>query len=485
MPRLLRSRIALTVVACLLTSSPVVGAHGSAAPAELIGRDRVGSLPQAQVAAIKSLATNAATISGPIASGPVGAPDRNYPFGAATRDLARIGYREDEFFMSGTTVGGDYRTRLLVRRPIKSDRFSGTVIVEWQNVTNGFGLDCLWARSSQQITRDGDAYVTVDAQTAGLDTADTGLRAWSPERYSTLHIPQSGTFVAEVGAYPIFAQAMTAIRGPEGSAVPPLGDLAVEKVIATGCSQSAGALLIYADTLGALPGIVDGYLSVMLSSATIGPQQHGLAFPYIPNLPDGVPLLQLNTQSDPSTHRLPDSSTYRLWEVAGTSHQDIDLQNHIDQVTRRDFGTITHPACQRPPWSRIPFRYTQNAALVALKKWLARAVPPETQPSFEYAADGSLVLDDLGNVRGGVRLPQAAVATATSSGVNAGEGLCSLLGSSEPFDDATLNELYPTHAAYVHAFKRATAQAVASDVLLSRDARASIRAARRSGIGRN
>src|SRR6266571_7806580 len=86
----------------------------------------------------------------PAVTGPVAVTATSFPFLAAHRlqepiDLARIGYVEEEFFVSGRanvydwspageltvrTAGAPYTTRILVRRPSDPARFSGSVIVE-------------------------------------------------------------------------------------------------------------------------------------------------------------------------------------------------------------------------------------------------------------------------------------------------------------------------------------------------------------------
>ena len=50
------------------------------------------------------------------------------------------------------------------------------------------------------------------------------------------------------------------------------------------------------------------------------------------------------------------------------------------------------------------------------------------------------------------------------------DGTLYLFGSTEPFDEPTLRELYPDHDAYTAAFKTATAEALAAGVLLPRQA---------------
>ena len=422
-----------------------------------------------------------AQVRGPIPSGPVGDPSHNYPFFSARQDLARYGYTEEEYFFSGTTFGGPYTSRMLVRRPTSPARFSGTVFVEWINVTNGYDLDALWLRSADQILRNGDAYIIVDAQTEGVYNPNTGLKAFSPIRYEPLRIPRIGTFVLEPGAYGIFAQALQTIRHPSGA--DPLGGLPAKTIIATGTSQSASALLIYSSSLGIVfPRLVDAYLVTALSTTTVAAvlglpltALPSASIPYIVSYRD-VPVFALNTETDPSFIRLmPDTKNFRLWEVAGTSHSDYDVFLQARALARRDLNldVPADPGCAAPPLSGIPFRYAQNAALVHITRWARTETPPPSQPGFEYTPTGitgTIVRDSDGNALGGVRLPQQDVPTATNRGDNTGPAGCVLRGQHIPFTPDQLQQLYPDHASYVQQVRAATERAVAAGVLLPPDA---------------
>jgi len=424
--------------------------------------------------------SSAAVVDGPIPAGAVGDPSRAYPFGASVTDVAAYGYVEEEFFFSGHTPAGPYTSRMLVRRPADPAKFSGTVVTEWQNVSNNFDLDCLWARSADHLLRSGDAYVAVDAQTVGVDHPDTGLTAWNPQRYDRLRLPAVGTFVAEPAAYEIFGQALRQVRSPDG--VAPLGDLTVKQQLVTGCSQSAAALTIYANTVGPLYGAVDGYLLTALSTASIGPATPSAALPQPVAGAAGVPVLQLNTETDSAQFRPPDTDRYRLWEVAGTTHSDHDAQTYLEAVARRDLGREPTPyPCAAPPLSRIPFRNVQNAALDAVKSWARGGPAPAVQPQMDYAADGTVLRDRYGNAFGGIRLPEFAVPVATNNRDNSGGDVCStLFGRSVPFTSDELHALYPTRQDYLTRFEQATTAAVDSGVLLPGDARDSVDAARAS-----
>src|SRR5512143_3260035 len=99
------------------------------------------------------------TVTGPIpAKAAPGDPTHDYPFFCTIADLATYGYVEQEFFIEGmanryntpalataTVIDGGhpYRTRMVVRRPALPANFTGTVLMEWQNVTASYEPDAL------------------------------------------------------------------------------------------------------------------------------------------------------------------------------------------------------------------------------------------------------------------------------------------------------------------------------------------------------
>src|SRR5205085_8016725 len=102
------------------------------------------------LAAIATLLLAVNTTPVPKVTGPLPVTADSYPFLAANKstpafDLSKVGYVEEEYIVSGNanvydwaadgslnvkTPNAPYGTRILVRRPSNSARFSGTVIVE-------------------------------------------------------------------------------------------------------------------------------------------------------------------------------------------------------------------------------------------------------------------------------------------------------------------------------------------------------------------
>ena len=59
----------------------------------------------------------------------------------------------------------------LVRMPSDPAKFSGTVVVEWLNVSGGVDADPDWTSLHEEIVRRGDAWVGVSAQRIGVRAA--------------------------------------------------------------------------------------------------------------------------------------------------------------------------------------------------------------------------------------------------------------------------------------------------------------------------
>ena len=68
----------------------------------------------------------------------------------------------------------EYRTRVVVRRPAAAEDFSGTVLVEWFNVS---AIEAApdWGYLSQEIGREGHVYIGVSAQCQGVEGGETIL----------------------------------------------------------------------------------------------------------------------------------------------------------------------------------------------------------------------------------------------------------------------------------------------------------------------
>src|SRR3954470_15147770 len=200
-PLLERSAARIRRPAVLLAGTALV-AGALASPAAAVGPGPGGQAPRPSTATGASVA--APTVTGPIAlTSAVGAPAHGYPFLATDVDLASAGYVEQEFFISGQatrytatgtstgtviSTGNPYTTRIVVRRPTNAKAFNGVVIAEWMNVSNNWDQEVDWFQTHEHLINEGYAWVGISAQRAGVHTAVTGLKAWSPTRYGSLDV---------------------------------------------------------------------------------------------------------------------------------------------------------------------------------------------------------------------------------------------------------------------------------------------------------
>ena len=111
-------------------------------------------------------------------------------------DLARYGYVEREYFLSGEsnvydwvpngnyepTVlrSGDYTTRMVVRRPKNMKTWSGKVVVEIINMSAGYDWTAVWSALWERMLADGDIYVGI----TGKPNVLPGMLQFDPERYA-------------------------------------------------------------------------------------------------------------------------------------------------------------------------------------------------------------------------------------------------------------------------------------------------------------
>jgi hypothetical protein len=183
---------------------------------------------------------------------------------------------------------------------------------------------------------------------------------------------------------------------------------------------------------------------------------------------------------------------FHAWEVAGTSHVDHHLRQSREPLELRDIGTSSEaafaPTCGVPTvGTRVPVQYVIASALDLLVRWVEKKTPPPAAPPLTATANGNQIAfsrDGNGMVVGGIRLSEVWVPTAVNMGTNTGPGACARWGYYKPFDIATLNKLYPTHAAYVSAVEKATNENLRSGFILKADAERTIQEARDSAIGR-
>lgn len=450
--------------------------------------------------------------------------------------LELVGYTADEYFISGNAAryapvsGGfdqlsedgkwnvqpvpdskPYKTRIVVYKPKNPAKFNGTVIVEWLNVSGGLDTAPGWINAHVELTRSGYAWVGVSAQKEGIDGGgsismmDLPLKKFDIFRYGSLRHPGNRY------AFDIFSQAAQAIRHPQG--LDPLEGLDIKRMIASGQSQSAMYMTTYVNGIQPLTKLFDGFM-IHSKPFGMGPlDKDGLDLTI--NLDqvmkirtDQVPVMLLQTESENFllnyyAGRQPDDDNFRLWEMAGTSHADLYTLKGLFDIYGNDVGNAQVAENKEPmpgmvtcdePVNSGPQHFIVNAAYAALNKWVATGVRPGIAPRLMVNSAGTgYLLDEHGNVRGGIRTPYVDAPTAKISAYgqpgsmgdmgNDAKSFCFLFGTTKLFSPDKLKTLYPTHEAYVTQVKVFTGDAEAKGFLLPADARVIINAAKASTVG--
>lgn len=431
-------------------------------------------------------------------------------------------YVSEEFFLEGTArdLLGDapvaaYKTRILVVRPQQAEDFSGTVVLEWDNVTAQTALNPLFIWNHPYLLREGHAFVSVSAQAVGVCCSPVSHTAWDPVRYGDLSHP------GDTYSFDIFAQAVEAVRSGATSADTSqhiLGGLEVGNVIATGTSQSASRLHTHLDRIeGIRTANIDGYLldaggSRSFTRPPVVPTVHFLS-------EDG---LSATEPTAAGASLMGTDDNYRLWEVPAASHADAEFSRYIEDGLylthiaeapplpwktwdeRRysfrygDDGVSLRSGCQPLGYgdNTYPRRYAARAAMDQLIRWTAgedsatdaggppasdrgreRSKNPKLSPDagepfvpgqpprVEYDAAGEPVRDANRQIVGGVRLPQIDVPVADYLATT-----CGLFGHTVGYDPLTLSSLYPSTRVYVDQMEAAIERALAAGSMLAPEA---------------
>jgi hypothetical protein len=214
-------------------------------------------------------------------------------------------------------------------------------------------------------------------------------------------------------------------------------------------------------------------------------------------IPDDVKALVVQSEGDVQIYG---AATARdtggvVYEVAGTSHAPgIFLQ--LPNGNRTSHG---------PP---------SRALMLSLVQWVrngvepppgalievGEAIPLELLPGLVIPAGRVTIKDAFGNALGGVRLPHVEVPLGVYSGYErcpmpfdpvscdalaSGIGPLSFLaGHFVPFSAETLDQLYPSHGAYVRAVRAAARRALDARWILRDDYDVYVREAARSDVGK-
>jgi hypothetical protein len=455
----------------------------------------------------------ARSVALPKITGPIPVTSDSYPFMSADHairpfDLNKVGYVEKEYFVNGRAnvygyagkgalkvlaADAPYTTRILVRYPADRGKFSGNVIVELLNPSDKYDEDLVWELTRNYLVANGDAYVGITSKPIAAEF----LKRFEPKRYAALSwanplpvdqtcknpgpalLPGHSSPRTEDGLiWDIVTQVGALLKTQ--SPTNPLAKLRVHYLYQTAYSQTGayvGTYIAEFQPHARLPNgkpIYDGFLiggaaGVSAINQCATPPEHGQPGALVRS---SEPVIRIMSLTDfyrfgPfSTYleRRPDSDTpndrYRLYEVAGAAHVVAVLDQSAPSKADVLAGGIkpAQVVCKGPE-SNFPSQYIYDGALANLERWVRDGIPAPHAHRIAVSKPGdpnaTVLTDQFGNARGGVRTPAVDVPTATYYGASATVGpdttppTCTIVGHMVPFDHARLKKLYRTHADYV------------------------------------
>lgn len=391
------------------------------------------------------------------------------------------GYTETEYLLAGAanryagpvtgpptvvSTGHRYVTRILARYPRCSTRFSGRVIIEPFNTTYGADRDALWLCVGGLLQSAGDAWIGISVRASSM----IELKRHDPKRYADIDIGSNDL------AWDLLRAIGTLVK--RGGQHSPVRHLAVRHVYLGGYSQSgvdtatfAMAFHTLARTTGNRPAY-DGYFpaSHAASLTPLAPAAGMPRFEYAPMRPVGVPVIDIEPQSDvegfsfdaftnpgSASVRRDDSDAdedrFRLYEVAGAPH--------AAKIVGCDGNG-----------SSYPMSAFVRAALRHLFRWAEDGVTPPRAPRIALKTDSVVAeatVDRFGNALGGVPSPFLEVPIARYEVHSTPGPLCKLVGREVPLRHDVLFGRYGGLQTYLDEFTVSLDKTIQATFLLEDD----------------
>ena len=436
--------------------------------------------------------------------------------GTVPMDLAKRGYVEAEFLISGSASvydwpagasaaprsRGAYTTRILVRRPANPRAFSGVVVVEPMFTARRWDWPMMWGYLRDEIVARGDAWVGIT-----LPTAMGGLQKFAPDRYGALQFanpnPQERC-PGQAAAAPIedglrwdVMSQVAALLKNSGSNVPVrvMGPLVVRAAYMT---MQGGDLTTYLAAIHRQAVLTDGrhpydgfiarppFALSRINQCAAAPAA-GDPRQVIRNA--GVPVIAVLGEGDlggAARLRREDSDApddrFRWIEVAGAGHIDRDAYAGFPSLAAQAAagnaqGTVDWPFAA-PCTPAIPLaappilRLGYHVALNALDEWVRHGIAPPRVSRIEVRTEGTpaVGVDEFGNARGGLRTPYLDVPTATYATSSPGPGTCAEMGHTVAFTPERLASVYGDLQSYARRVTTSIASLQHQGVLTARDA---------------
>ncbi|WP_363508956.1 alpha/beta hydrolase domain-containing protein [Burkholderia sp. LMU1-1-1.1] len=436
--------------------------------------------------------------------------------GTEYSDLARHGYQEEEYYLSGIapaiTAAGEqllrapYTTRILIRKPVDPARFNGTVVIEPFSWFGERGAG--WILTREYLLRQGYAYVGYtlninkprrdpkflsdklmevadDVKQYGRIVNFDFMRRYDYARYAPLGAYYDPERFKRGGApdpFPPQAQAIAAQLAmvlKSNSPTGPLANLDVRRVYVNSWAVTAQVWMDYLDQgrhqQWRMPDgrpLIDAYMTGRMAYGEVG----GDVVRVPRKMPGDAPFVTVYSQSElmhdaiegielpPDT----DSPQLRYYEVTGMPHLRLaDLGTEHTERFAADVGKAGDARC-RTLYDE-PVQMVVSALLDGMDRWVREGTAMPRAPRVERKGRSVVRDPATGNMLGGVRPPWISVPS--SRYMTDQETNCGLVYDTKiPYSRAQLRKLYGTSGNYAEQFEQAKARSVKEGYLLPADA---------------
>lgn len=457
----------------------------------------------------------------PIIEGPIAVTENSHPFCAMAYsrdplDLKSYGYVEEEFFLTGTANVYDvdeadmlivvkkelpYKNRILVRRPVSEEDFSGRVYVDIMNATQGYDIEDLWHRAYLWCMEQGHAYVGITSKPVNV----MSLKNFDYDRYGELNWSNG-----EMVAAPVISRSATIPGTEEGlfwdmlsqlglllrrNSENCMGGYHVENVYLTGQSQSGAYLNTYVSYFDRYAkrengkSIYDGYMNIVgalvqrsiRQSGTIGNlrlskrNMHASTIPYICVSSEAdLYLFNLFVEGNLMRMKIENSDTAdnkcRYYEIPGAPHTDIvcPVLTSLSEIEKAGGKAPNLNPKLLENINDMHVEYYICGLLEKLHIWAVKGIAPEKCIPLARRED-ELERDEHGNAVGGLRNPylDVPVASYVASNPEDPEGIC---GAMTYFSKEKVEELYGSIEGYLEKFSRYTDEQTMEGWLTKTDA---------------
>jgi len=371
--------------------------------------------------------------------------------------LESYNYERQEYFISGSTSDGPFKTRIMIAKPKDPSKSSGNVITEiYQN--------SVWGLTCEYIMRSGHIWVMISSR--GEMWLDM-IKRFDKSRYESLYLPDAGLNPE------ILYQVVALLRQHPSDLIP---GHKVNKSFLVGYSGDGAAVREFIEKyheqakLADGQPVFDGYLVAATAVGSAPRPIPDIDVPVIETMNENEAIRSFQRGSGFLAYRRPDGKLYRLYEIAGAGHINTRRRRGKDRP-------LDLSACVESPASQFPVDHVYSNALHRLLLWANDDIEPPYADRIAFLPDGKTIArDEHGNALGGVRsthldVPFAAYAVISTKrpGVES-RVRCEMIAHIIPFTREKLENLYQNKAGYVSRVEKRIDELVRDGWYLEADA---------------